>query len=363
MFASNRLSTVQELCTRVIWLEHGRVAADGPAEQVIEAFMDADKTGGDAEEDENGAAAPPATALPAMNGPSAAEPQPQPPLSEGEIERQKMAEWVARWAEDSLLLQEELEQRRTEHHAPDVSEPSSATAAAAIQPEGLADGSVPVPEWVGLAAQASEQRERLERKWVARQTKRGRMLLSIDKKRPSLPGLGALEVLCFKFAGSEAKADKSSLELALKVDKPGTEVSVLVDGVHDQTHVFTSELPVPFIAPRSGTYLLTLEIDDALLRPRTTERDHAKSRLRIRAYLRPVGSDGWELLHVNVRFILQGEQWTPLLPYPPGYAGPMLKPILDWKVQMSPDDSNGSDAARQSMAVPVVEARIAQTSE
>ena len=43
MFASNRLKAVQDLCSRAIWLEHGRVAADGPAEQVIEAFMDADR--------------------------------------------------------------------------------------------------------------------------------------------------------------------------------------------------------------------------------------------------------------------------------------------------------------------------------
>jgi ABC-type polysaccharide/polyol phosphate transport system ATPase subunit len=43
ILASNRLSTIRDLCSRVIWLENGKVAADGPAEEVIEAFMDADK--------------------------------------------------------------------------------------------------------------------------------------------------------------------------------------------------------------------------------------------------------------------------------------------------------------------------------
>jgi ABC-type polysaccharide/polyol phosphate transport system ATPase subunit len=43
IFASNDLSAVQELCPRVIWLEGGRVATEGPAAQVIRAFIDADK--------------------------------------------------------------------------------------------------------------------------------------------------------------------------------------------------------------------------------------------------------------------------------------------------------------------------------
>ena len=425
MFASNRLGVIQELCTRVIWLEEGLVAADGPAEEVIMAFMDADKTDGDAEEAEDSTAAVPVTALSAMtgssvsattvdgdaedstaaapvtalsamngssasattadgdaedstaaapvtalstmNGSSASATAAEPPLppAEDAIERRKMDErWVVRWAKDSLFLQEELEQRRPRHPSPSLSELSSATAAAAIQPDSHTDSSrIPVPEWARLAAKATRRRKRIEQKWMARLAEGGRMLLSIDKWRPSLPGLGTLEEVSFKLAGTGPVADKSSLEIVLKVDKPDTEVSVTVEGVHGQNHVFTSELPVPLIAPKSGTYFLTVEIDDALLRPRTLEREYTKGRLRICAYLRLAGTENWAVLRGDLRFILPGEPWNPLSPYPAGQPGPILKPILGWSVQMSPGELDASDAAPQDMALTAGEARTAQTPE
>ncbi|MGE4420702.1 MAG: ABC transporter ATP-binding protein [Pseudodesulfovibrio sp.] len=40
VFVSHDVHTLQELCTRVIWLEHGRVRMDGSAEDVLSAYMD-----------------------------------------------------------------------------------------------------------------------------------------------------------------------------------------------------------------------------------------------------------------------------------------------------------------------------------
>jgi ABC-type polysaccharide/polyol phosphate transport system ATPase subunit len=39
LFASNDIDTVHQLCTRVIWLEHGRVVEDGPCDRVINDFL------------------------------------------------------------------------------------------------------------------------------------------------------------------------------------------------------------------------------------------------------------------------------------------------------------------------------------
>jgi lipopolysaccharide transport system ATP-binding protein len=39
VLSSHLLEAVQSWCTRVIWLDQGRVRADGPAEQVLEAYL------------------------------------------------------------------------------------------------------------------------------------------------------------------------------------------------------------------------------------------------------------------------------------------------------------------------------------
>ena len=102
--------------------------------------------------------------------------------------------------------------------------------------------------------------------------------------------------------------------------------------------------------------MLTLEIDNALLRPRAFDRGYTKSRLEIRAGLRPVGSDTWGMLRADVDFALKGEQWKPSLPYPVDWPGPLLRPILDWKIERSPEsstDPSGLDA--ESAATPAEE--------
>jgi ABC-type polysaccharide/polyol phosphate transport system ATPase subunit len=38
---SHSSSTLKDLCTRAIWLDHGRILDDGPLEQVIEAYNSA----------------------------------------------------------------------------------------------------------------------------------------------------------------------------------------------------------------------------------------------------------------------------------------------------------------------------------
>ncbi len=43
LFVSHNLAAVRALCTRVLWLRGGRIAADGPAEDVIAAYLAADR--------------------------------------------------------------------------------------------------------------------------------------------------------------------------------------------------------------------------------------------------------------------------------------------------------------------------------
>lgn len=38
-FVSHQLDLLQELCTRVIWIDHGKLIADGVPDKVIEAYL------------------------------------------------------------------------------------------------------------------------------------------------------------------------------------------------------------------------------------------------------------------------------------------------------------------------------------
>jgi lipopolysaccharide transport system ATP-binding protein len=39
IFVGHELAAVEEMCTRVIWMEHGRIIADGPAQDIINAYQ------------------------------------------------------------------------------------------------------------------------------------------------------------------------------------------------------------------------------------------------------------------------------------------------------------------------------------
>jgi len=41
VFVSHSLNNVQEFCDRAIWLENGKIAAEGPSSEVVEAYRDA----------------------------------------------------------------------------------------------------------------------------------------------------------------------------------------------------------------------------------------------------------------------------------------------------------------------------------
>ncbi|MBI4495226.1 MAG: ABC transporter ATP-binding protein [Chloroflexi bacterium] len=41
LFVSHNLSAVELMCDRVIWLDHGRIVAEGPAQEVVRAYLDA----------------------------------------------------------------------------------------------------------------------------------------------------------------------------------------------------------------------------------------------------------------------------------------------------------------------------------
>ena len=38
VMVSHDLKSLQKLCNRILWLDHGRVRAEGPAEEMIEAY-------------------------------------------------------------------------------------------------------------------------------------------------------------------------------------------------------------------------------------------------------------------------------------------------------------------------------------
>jgi ABC-2 type transport system ATP-binding protein/lipopolysaccharide transport system ATP-binding protein len=42
VFVSHNVDAIQRLCPRAIWLDHGRVVADGPAAEVVDAYLGAD---------------------------------------------------------------------------------------------------------------------------------------------------------------------------------------------------------------------------------------------------------------------------------------------------------------------------------
>ena len=40
LFVSHSIGQIREMCNQVVWLEHGRVKATGPAEEVCRAYQD-----------------------------------------------------------------------------------------------------------------------------------------------------------------------------------------------------------------------------------------------------------------------------------------------------------------------------------
>jgi ABC-type polysaccharide/polyol phosphate transport system ATPase subunit len=275
ILASNDISTVHQRCTRVIWLEDGRVAADGPAEQVIEAFMDADRSIQDEE-------------------------------TSGAVE-------------------------------------TASTSPAVMVAQNLLPFRVPLPEWSRRAKEAIKRRKTAKREQIDRWNRSGRPWMSVELASASLPGLAELVSVQFDIA-DHIKSDKSSLQVALRLEKPGTEVSMLVDGLLNQTYVFSSEPPEQLVAPASGLYFFTVIIDNVLLQPRTLDRPYAKSKIRVKAYVREPGSQQWGMLSGSVRINFQGEEWNPRIPYPVDRA-PVLKPTLEWDVEMSPDEPTSASGA------------------
>jgi hypothetical protein len=75
------------------------------------------------------------------------------------------------------------------------------------------------------------------------------------------------------------------------------------------------------------------------------DQPYAKCKLRIKVYVRAPDSDQWKLLSGIVRTQLQGEEWIPRIPYPVN-RGPVLKPQLEWNVEMTPADPAAADHTR-----------------
>lgn len=458
MFASNNLRAVSDLCTRVIWLEGGMVAADGPTEQVIESFL-SHKGEADAElaadmddevpvplarlrarklkaeddgasgswadwswreqahheqpeqrwirrmrelDEEREADRASSAALRMVTAKPPPETQETPTIEWYRLEsaawhRNAEQRWIKRmreldeereadcvgkaaWGVDAWAAMGHLPQARLdasdawplEWHRLRFTGDARRRAAeerwierwADVEnnlqhigvPEMFSSGRplrTPLPEWSMSAAQAVKRRRSSEQRRVARWIEGGRRWLVAEKSNASLPGLGALEGLRFTLTSAEAGIDHSPLEVALRLDRPGTEVSVFVDGMLGPAHVFAAELPAPLIAPSSGLFFFTVKIDNALLQPRVAGGPYVKAKLRVKAFLRPPDNAEWQLLNGFVRLQLQGEQWEPRIPYPPERKGPFLKPVLGWRVERAVDDSaGGAERVRPAAAVP-----------
>jgi hypothetical protein len=380
--ASNRLSTIRDLCSRVIWLENGKVAADGPAEEVIEAFMDADKGEDDKQITEvepaieaaerEGAVPSPAAieareSVPAEPSPVAIK-APEPArqvLSPVAIEAAEPAPAalfnasVVSGAPGTLPSEAPLadEQSATVERR-DCGEPGIGAdheiegdhgqlVPPADIPIGAEDAPpsptrVPVSEWSQLAQKALERRSRIERERIEKWIKADRKWLTAEKAFASVPGLG--ELVDIQLDRDDCSdGGKSRVQIAVRLERPGTEVSVFIDGVFNQVHVFSSELPEQLLVPASGLYFFTVAIDNVLLQPRVHALPYAKSKIRIKIYLRAPDTEQWKLLSGIVRVLLLGEEWEPRIAYPAGLAGPVLKPILDWRVEMSHEDLAATD--------------------
>ena len=333
MFASNRLSTVQELCTRVIWLEQGCVAADGPAEQVIEAFMDADKSGDDERvpevRDEGDGSLPPVQ--PKLRQPHGPNVVPYAALG------QRIATSIASQQPAAVSDHTPREQPAGDAEGIDQPQPGAKTDVPREEngPREIRPSRAVIGEWSKIAKSAIERRKTEQRKRVEGWTERGRQWLTWEKSFPTVPGLGELVDLRLDL-GNPFEEEKSRLEIAVQLERPGTEVAILVDGVYNKAYVFSSDLPEHFFVPSSGLYFFTVKIDSALLQPRTIDQPYTKTKIRVKIHLRAPDREHWRLLSGTVRIHLQGAEWEPQIPYPEDMA-PVLKPLLNWTVEKALD--------------------------
>jgi ABC-type polysaccharide/polyol phosphate transport system ATPase subunit len=337
MLASNRLNTIQDLCTRVIWLEEGRVAADGPAEEVIEAFIDHDGGAANDPTGEMDAASDIVAPTLSTRLPEAPEVTAIPPAEPTLPQESPPAAGTLVTADDHEMSNGDLEaeswdRNERPHPVPLAEIPIGA------EDSLPAPSRTPLSEWALLAQNAAERRKTLDRERIEKWVKADRQWLWSEKAFASVPELGELVDIRFDL-GDGINSDKSSLQIAVRLEKPGTEVSVFIDGLVGQTHAFSSRLPEHLAVPASGLYFFTVNIDNVLLQPRIFEQPYTKGKLRIKVYLRAPDSAQWKLLSGLVRILLPGDEWNPRIPYPAGISGPVLMPLLQWNVEMSLNDS------------------------
>jgi homopolymeric O-antigen transport system ATP-binding protein len=340
MFASNRLGTVRDLCTRVIWLEQGCVAADGPAEDVIEAFMDADNA--DSIEQEFARESGEDDFESSADARSFREP------GSNVVAYRALGQRL-----DSPSAGEQSEKRHEDGDGvgQDHRGPMAATPARDWSERPVVDLNAPrtpLAEWSMTAQDAIGRYKEEHRKRLRTWRKTGRPWLTAEKSFATVPGIGELVSIRFRL-GDVFKQEQHQLEVAVQLEVPGTEAAVFIDGVCNKVHVFSSELPGPFFAPSRGLYFFTVKIDSVLLQPRTFEQPYTKSKVRIKVYVRAPDSEQWRLLSGIVRIHLQGSGWHPRIPYREN-GGPALKPLLDWTVEQVLDGMIGESEPRPELS-------------
>ena len=288
VFASNKLRSVSQLCPRVVWLHEGKVAADGPAGEVIEAFL--------ARQEENGEADnAPAISPPASNGNSlttqvsSGPPIAVPPNSQPS----------EKWQDQSTsVLKRKLARMR------------------AAQERSVKYGRLPVIAEIGgrkVSWDEAEQQFKVE-------------------EGNEIEGLGRIADLAFDLTYLDSDAHHSRLKVAIETFDSDIELLVTVDEFCMGTHVFTAEMPTSLWAQK-GYYLIQVDIPNLMIWPRVSyEAPYQKIKLVVRVNLRRMSDQHWASTTGRVKLELSGGTWKPVIPFAPDSEGPILMPPLGWEV-------------------------------
>lgn len=303
ILASNKLRRVEEFCSRAIWLENGVVAADGPVEEVIEAFLDRTELDNATDlENENDTTIGISPSLSTANSSdekqfSSAEPEKVDHQLSGKAcaTRNETNEWNE--LAKNVLLKE----------------------FSSIETRQL--------KLIGTGKQAIslEVGGRKER-WEG-----GQLEIGVGNE---IEGIGKISKIQLDLNYTNPEIQYSIFTIEVETFIPDVELHASIHGYWLGTHVFTSAVPQNLKATRKGCYAFSVEIPNVILWPRIpTERGYQKVKLIGRVYMRKSGEQWWASTIGRARLQLFGLRWSPPIPQTAGYQEALLFPPLQWQVE------------------------------